>query len=188
MISVKINSNSDHVNTSLTVFSRNWIPNTMQESYLAIRSNFHAVEKRLFETEGATGNDNKWKKLSPPYKRWKDRNFPSRPIMVLRGNLKKSLTTLTGDAIREFRQSGQNYLIKLGTNVTNENGVDYPSIHQFTFGPIRRTIDPKPEDSRVWAFIIQNRAIVEGRRSNAWDSVSADGAPSFVRKGRIVNG
>lgn len=52
---------------------------------------FRKHEKRHLKTEGAaTGK--KFEPLSEAYAAWKDRNFPGRPILVLRGTLREALT------------------------------------------------------------------------------------------------
>ena len=51
---------------------------------------FHAHERQHFKTEGrSTGR--KFRKLSESYKKWKQKNYPGRPILVLRGALRTAL-------------------------------------------------------------------------------------------------
>lgn len=51
---------------------------------------FQAHEKQHFDTQGrSTGK--KFTKLSDPYKRWKKKTYPGRPILVLRGALRTAL-------------------------------------------------------------------------------------------------
>ena len=51
---------------------------------------FHAPERQHFKTEGrSTGR--KFRKLSESYKKWKQKNYPGRPILVLRGALRAAL-------------------------------------------------------------------------------------------------
>jgi len=56
------------------------------------RRTFYYTELLQFASEGAY-NQSGWAKLSPAYGRWKEKNFPGRPILVLSGDLKASLTS-----------------------------------------------------------------------------------------------
>jgi len=48
--------------------------------------------RRLFSTQGGSGGP-EWQALSPRYKAWKDRAFPGRKILSLRGKLRRSLAS-----------------------------------------------------------------------------------------------
>lgn len=69
-----------------------------------IRENFIENEERQFSSEGhhASGG---WKPLSPKYADWKERHYPGRPILVLSGALRESLTGGSGFLYRTGRLS-----------------------------------------------------------------------------------
>ena len=51
---------------------------------------FQMHERQHFDTQGrSTGR--KFRKLSESYRQWKDKNYPGRPILVLRGTLRSAL-------------------------------------------------------------------------------------------------
>ena len=51
---------------------------------------FQMHERQHFDTHGkSTGR--KFRKLSEPYRKWKEKNYPGRPILVLRGTLRTAL-------------------------------------------------------------------------------------------------
>jgi hypothetical protein len=53
---------------------------------------FQMHERQHFETEGrSTGR--KFRRLSKPYKKWKDKNARGKPILVLRGTMRRALVT-----------------------------------------------------------------------------------------------
>jgi phage gpG-like protein len=85
--------------------------------------------RQLFEKEGARGGP-RWAKLTKAYKAWKDSNYPGRPILVLTGALKESLTEEDGDHIFEPDRLG----MTLGTSVP------YARYHQTG----TRTMRPRP--------------------------------------------
>jgi hypothetical protein len=60
-----------------------------------INNSFYAIERRLFDTEGKSGQLGKWKYLDMKYAEWKysDKNpFSGRKILELSVDLKRSLT------------------------------------------------------------------------------------------------
>lgn len=60
-----------------------------------IRDVFFEIEERRF----ATKNKGRWRPLNPNYAAWKNAHFPGRPLMVLTGDLKKSLTSMSKDTV-----------------------------------------------------------------------------------------
>jgi phage gpG-like protein len=65
-------------------------------------SHLEQQQKQNFEGEGLTYYGREWPRLSPRYKRWKDRHYPGRKILVLTGAMKHSLTRRRDrNAIRE---------------------------------------------------------------------------------------
>tara|TARA_Y100000310_G_scaffold269827_1_gene283307 strand:- start:22145 stop:22621 length:477 start_codon:yes stop_codon:yes gene_type:complete len=67
---------------------------------------FEDISKYLFSTSAkifkAQGDPIPFAPLSPKYKEWKARHFPGRPILVLRGPLKESLTAGSSDTIKNI--------------------------------------------------------------------------------------
>lgn len=75
----------------------------------AIRDEFYNIEKERFESQ----NKGRWRPLSPNYAKWKNANYPGKPIMVLTGDLKKSLTSLSAGSI--YRPDKRS--VELGTDI-----------------------------------------------------------------------
>jgi phage gpG-like protein len=59
--------------------------------------------KEVFKNQGI---DSRWFPLSKKYKKWKDKHYPGRPIMVLRGRLYAGLRGNTKDSIQQIRKNG----------------------------------------------------------------------------------
>jgi len=49
------------------------------------------VFKRQFSSQGASGQTGAWEPLTPAYAKWKEKNYPGRPILVMTGQLKRSV-------------------------------------------------------------------------------------------------
>ena len=68
---------------------------------------FEDISKYLFELSGqifqAQGDPEAFASLSPKYRKWNERHFPGRPILVLRGPLKASLTEGSADTIKRIQ-------------------------------------------------------------------------------------
>lgn len=60
-----------------------------------VRNVFFDIENKRFETQ----NKGRWRPLSPGYAEWKRQHYPGKPIMVLKGNLKKSLTSMSDKTV-----------------------------------------------------------------------------------------
>jgi len=89
---------------------------------LRIRKDWNKRIGQAFETKGQSIGY-KWKPLSPAYAAWKSRHFPGRPLLVLRGPMKRSLTSSSSrNAI--FNRTGGRQLI-LGTRIK------YAKFHQY---------------------------------------------------------
>ena len=89
---------------------------------LRIRKDWMSRIGQAFETKGQSIGT-KWKPLSPSYAAWKGRHFPGRPLLVLRGPMKQSLTEESSrNAI--FNRKGGRQLI-LGTRIK------YAKFHQY---------------------------------------------------------
>lgn len=57
-----------------------------------VATEFYAIEREQFNSEGAVGASGKWAPLSPGYKKWKEVNYPGQPIMRRDNTLFESLT------------------------------------------------------------------------------------------------
>ena len=95
---------------------------------LCIRKDWMTRIGKAFSSKGGSIGY-KWKPLSPAYAAWKGRHFPGRPLLVLRGPMKQSLTEESSrNAI--FNRKGGRQLI-LGTRITyakfHQYGTQYPS-------------------------------------------------------------
>lgn len=120
-----------------------------------IADDFFEVEQRLFDSEGGTGGHGAWAPLSPAYARWKAKAFPGRKILVAENRMKQSLTTMTGDSVREIEQLE----LKVGTRIRSKRGFPYPVAHQAPQAgsslPRRRPIDIAEGDKRDWTRFVQ---------------------------------
>lgn len=88
MLELELKAEHEALNRALSDLLRassDWRP-----AWEGIEHIFYAAEKRLFESEGASGGE-RWKPLSAAYARWKRLRFPGRPILVRTGSLKRSL-------------------------------------------------------------------------------------------------
>jgi phage gpG-like protein len=58
---------------------------------------FREAESEQFDSLGARGGT-EWPPLSTRYRKWKEKRYPGRPILVLSGRTRESLTRRTGDS------------------------------------------------------------------------------------------
>jgi len=138
-----------------------------------IRYIFEKAEKELFETEGRSGRHSKWPPLSEKYKLWKDKNYPGRPILVLKGRLKKSLAQITPDTINTTSKFGDKWIINMGTTV------EYAEYHQKgirsgTGRKVRRPIDPSDEVARLMIRAVQREVTKAAKISGVFDNIYED--------------
>lgn len=113
------------------------------------------VNARQFAAEGSA-ETGRWSPLSPPYKRYKDRVRPGRPILVFNGDLKQEMTS-TKHGIYET----------WGTGFTVGTGNPVGGYHQrgTPFMPARRILgSPRRADVARMTKMLQ-RWIVERRTS-----------------------
>lgn len=98
-----------------------------------VSSTFDDIEKRHFDSLGATGASGAWAALSEPYAKWKAANYPGEPILQLTGNLMRSLTTpFNPDTIFEMTPD----------TLTRGSKLPYANVHQNRkAGPRRPPID-----------------------------------------------
>ena len=65
-------------------------------------------EAEQFSSQGARGGE-KWVKLSEPYRIWKERTHPGKPILELEGHLVKGLTQAGGRHVFEPQRMGMSF-------------------------------------------------------------------------------
>jgi phage gpG-like protein len=123
------------------------------EVFEMLYKDFQTIEKEQFDSEG--GRSEKWKALSPSYAVWKVRHHPGKPILVLSGALRRSLTEgsgETGNAIKIIDGVG-----KKASFGTLNRLAEY---HQNGMGrlPVRKVVDLKEEDKIRWGRTIQTWA------------------------------
>lgn len=104
----------------------------------AIELGFYEVEVRQFDSLG----QGQWPPLSERYRRWKERAYPGKPLMVREGDLREGLT----------QQGGAYQVRRLGSN-TLELGTSRPGAAAHQSGkvlPLRKVIDVTPADEVGW--------------------------------------
>lgn len=67
-----------------------------------VQSEFFAIEKEQFNSEGGKGASGNWQALSPAYREIKQKRYGSKPILRATDRLFKSLTGETDDSIAQF--------------------------------------------------------------------------------------
>tara|TARA_R100001129_G_scaffold172248_1_gene142812 strand:- start:74 stop:565 length:492 start_codon:yes stop_codon:yes gene_type:complete len=89
---------------------------------LRIKRNWTERIDKAFTSKGKSIGMN-WPPLSPAYAAWKSRHFPNRPLLVLRGHLRDSLTNESSRQM-VFNRAGGRQLI-IGTRIK------YAKFHQY---------------------------------------------------------
>lgn len=79
------------------------------------------INKAFESTGGSIGE--RWEPLSPAYALWKGRHYPGRPLLVLKGRMKRSLTKDTSRDMIFSRKGGRQLII--GTRIS------YAKFHQY---------------------------------------------------------
>ena len=125
------------------------------------------MQKEFFKSNSKTfknlgGKHGSWKPLSKDYKRWKSKHYPGRPLMVLRGDLKKSLTKKDENNIFSPSYSNHKFRLTLGTQVK------YSLFHQIGAGklPTRRVVDPENIAMKNMLNILQKKLIYAIRKKS----------------------
>ncbi len=120
---------------------------------------FYDAEESIF---AAQGQPQKFKKLSPAYKAWKDTNFPGMPIMQMTGALKEALTGTGGTP-------GKATPIKRSMRNGIMIGVKSPYAHRHQYGtagmPRRKIIQTTAAERVKFAKVLQ-RALVKIERQS----------------------
>jgi phage gpG-like protein len=120
----------------------------LRPAFRRIAEEFRIREARLFRSEGASGAHGAWPRLSPRYADWKAKRAPGAGILVLRGDLRTSLTVAGAEgAIEEVTP----HSLTLGTSLPHAGA------HQRGRGrlPVRRVIDPTKADVERYAKIVR---------------------------------
>jgi hypothetical protein len=132
---------------------------TMKRAFNRIEKEFYKDEKEIFKNKGGKGG--KWPDLSDKYRKWKERYYPGRPMMVLHGDLINSLTGGAG-SVSHYSKIGDRWVVKLGTDVKSKGSFDYPTAHQTgqaVGGKTRKTVDPTDQMMRIYLLQIQKEIV-----------------------------
>tara|TARA_Y100001951_G_scaffold104301_1_gene115496 strand:- start:4506 stop:5006 length:501 start_codon:yes stop_codon:yes gene_type:complete len=130
---------------------------------LRIKEIFAKENNKAFNSKGRSIGE-KWKPLSLGYKAWKSKRFPNRPLLVLRGNLKASLTK-TNSRLMIFNNRGGKKLI-LGTRVPYANAQNYGSRRRNL--PKRRFVKITQKTADAWANEMRKDVEVAMTGSKRW--------------------
>ena len=111
-----------------------------------LADDFRQTQEEVFKKEGANEGLPKWKPLSPRYKKWKTKYYPGRPILVLKGDLKRSLINKSDSKhIERIKKDS----FEIGTKV------NYAIFHQRGTNkmPKRKVLDLSEPQKRRWIQI-----------------------------------
>jgi phage gpG-like protein len=117
----------------------------LRPAFKQIGMNFREMEKKTFEKQGSP---QQWRVLSPTYAAWKAKNHPGKPIMVLQGDLKKSLVSAGGDHIERIKRMEAEYGTKDPKGDWHQRGAGKL--------PVRKVISPTASDKTEWINIIRS--------------------------------
>jgi len=137
-----------------------------------IASDFYSVMGNKFATGGGS---KPWEPLSAKYAEWKARTHPGKPLMVLEGNLRASLTGPNSSGSIKKVAPKQ---LTLGTSVKNKSGYHYPYAHQYGLGnnKVRELIDISDDTVARWKALVYNHAFstVAGASAGWSESIMSD--------------
>lgn len=130
------------------------------ESVKDYRPAFATIVKRLEDhaaKQFASQGKGEWAPLSPAYARWKEANFPGRPLLRLTDDLYNSLVKENSKSVREVKE----LTLKWGTKVP------YGTFHQLGTRrmPARRIIALSVEEKRTIVKDIQAYIVVQARKA-----------------------
>lgn len=107
--------------------------------FKAVGISYRREVKAIFERKQPRDPKYKWAPLSERYKKWKEAHYPGRPILVLTGKLKKSMTELGSDG--NFQEIGKESAV-FGSTVTygyfHDEGTDVLPQRNFSIPNDRR--------------------------------------------------
>lgn len=95
---------------------KDWRP-----AFTDIANLFRKHEKRHLDSQGASTGE-KFEALSDRYAAWKERNFPGRPILVLRGTLREALTKKGAPGSLELK-TAKSMVVGINPAYTTPQGV-----------------------------------------------------------------
>jgi len=121
----------------------------LRKPFNEIGNDFYRANKRNFNAEGTP---QKFKELSEKYAEWKNLHYPGRPILVLTGRLKRSLT---GEAQTENQDSIRNIKFKSAEFATR---LPY-AVTQYYAG--RKAVQLTEYRKRKWAKILQRYIVMQ---------------------------
>lgn len=143
---IEIKTNADKVASGLLEISRRL---TKIEKIAApdMRKTFQLQTKKIFSTEGASGESGKWAKLSTKYREQKERKFPGKKILERTGAMKKDL--LSKAAFDSFTNGFE-------TRFRWETNSEYWEYHQAGTEkmPSRKTSDQTAKDLKQYLRIL----------------------------------
>lgn len=140
------------VNRTLSRFGE--LLRDMRQLWPAVIVTVRAILKEQFTGQGV-GQTGKWKPLSPAYARWKEKNFPGKPILQRTGDTFEALTKRTTESI----------VLPLPNTLEFGVALPYPIHHQRggTRLPRRRIFDFNEAQKRRITKAIQVRLVSAGR-------------------------
>lgn len=129
---------------------RQLAPGLIPEVQSILREQFNA------QGNGASGQ---WAELSPAYARWKEKNFPGKPILQRSGETFRALTGRTENSILETRSDSITFGVRL----------PYPIFHQRGGKrlPRRPIFDFNETQKRRLIKVVQRRILSAGRNNGA---------------------
>jgi phage gpG-like protein len=128
----------EEVNAALAAMERQF--RDFRPVWPRVSAVFDEMERKLFESGGATGASGPWVPLSEPYSEWKAVHYPGEPILHLSGNLMRSLTgVFNPDAINDMEAE----------TLTRGSTVPYARVHQRSKIRRRPVIDPTEADKQA---------------------------------------
>lgn len=129
---------------------KNWKP-----LFELLADDFLKVMTEQFASEGSHTSNN-WTPLSKNYADWKNKNYPDRPILVLNGNMRSSLTH-KGDSngIRDITENEMTLGSKDKKAVWHHYGTR--SL------PARKIIDMSSEDKTRWVKNMHQWVVLQER-------------------------
>lgn len=118
--------------------------------------------KRQFDNQGG---DNRWQALSIGYAKWKQIEYPNKPILQRTGRMIDSLTEATADSVNRASKTS----LEFGTSVP------YAKYHQAGAGdlPQRKIFDLNEKDRKSLTGVIQ-RELVKIVRAQGFETFEFD--------------
>jgi phage gpG-like protein len=117
----------------------------LKPAYQQIADNFRELEDLTFRQQVRA---RPWVPLSPAYAAWKQKHHPGKPILVLTGDLRKSLVSKGSEHIEKIGRRNMEIGTSNKTAVWHQFGVRKNRL------PIRHPIKPLPKDWKEWRDIM----------------------------------